>query len=134
MRNETMNFEKTLTLKDGRILGFAEYGDLRGAPIFYFHGFPGSRLEASCFQDIAHSHGWRLIGVDRPGMGLSSLDSKRTLLSWAQDVTYLADSLRIERFSVIGHSGGGAFVVACAHTIPERLIGAAIVSGIAPLP
>ncbi|HLV35378.1 MAG TPA: hypothetical protein VKY59_09705 [Spirillospora sp.] len=30
----------TLILKDGRRLGYAEYGDLTGRPVFIFHGHP----------------------------------------------------------------------------------------------
>ncbi len=32
----------TIKLKDGRMLGYAEYGNPEGKPVFYFHGFPGS--------------------------------------------------------------------------------------------
>jgi pimeloyl-ACP methyl ester carboxylesterase len=34
-----------IKLKDGRSLGYAEYGNLDGKPVFCFHGFPGSRLD-----------------------------------------------------------------------------------------
>jgi hypothetical protein len=34
-----------IILRDGRSLGYGEIGDPGGKPIFYFHGFPGSRLE-----------------------------------------------------------------------------------------
>lgn len=122
----------TLKLRCGRLIGFAEYGNPTGNPIFYFHGFPGSRLEAAHFHDLATSNRYRLIGIDRPGMGLSTMDTNRSVLSWASDVATFADSLEIDKFSVFGHSGGAAFVAACAYAIPERLNGAAIVSGIAP--
>lgn len=124
---------KTVELKDGRLIGYAEYGDPNGIPVFYFHGFPGSRLEAGCFHNAAVVNHYRLIGIDRPGMGMSSIEPKRSILSWATDVANFADCLGIDRFSIIGHSGGAAFVVACAYVIPQRLNGVAIVSGMAPL-
>jgi pimeloyl-ACP methyl ester carboxylesterase len=127
------NEQRTIELADGRKLGFAEYGDPSGNPVLYFHGFPGSRLEAGRFHEVAVSNRYRLIGIDRPGMGLSSADKNRTLLSWTTDVANFADCLEIEKFSIIGHSGGAPFVVACAYAIPERLNGAAIVSGMAPI-
>ena len=124
--------EKLLMLNDGRQIGFSEYGDPNGLPILYFHGTPGSRLEASRFDEVASANHYRLIGIDRPGMGLSSSNKKHSVLSWAKDIEHFADSLKLEKFSVIGHSGGAPFVAACAYVIPERLNGAAIVSGIAP--
>lgn len=123
----------TIDLPDGRKIGFSEYGDPLGTPIFYFHGTPGSRLEAGPFHEMATTNHCRLIGLDRPGMGLSSFDSKRTLLTWAKDVEYFANNLSIINFSLIGHSGGAPYVAACARAIPERINAAAIISGMGPL-
>jgi pimeloyl-ACP methyl ester carboxylesterase len=121
-----------LELKDGRQLGFAEYGTPDGQPIFYFHGLPGSRLEAGHLHEVAAANNIRLIGLDRPGMGLSSIEPKRSILSWVADVEAFADSMGINKFSIIGHSGGAPFVAACAYIMPHRLNGAVIVSGMAP--
>jgi hypothetical protein len=33
--------EQRVILKDGRTLGFAEYGDPKGEPAIEFHGLPG---------------------------------------------------------------------------------------------
>lgn len=124
---------KTITLPDGRLLGYSEYGDLMGEPIFYFHGFPGSRLEAAPFDEIAQAGHCRLIAIDRPGMGLSTPQPKRTLLSWASDVKSLADKLSIEKFSIMGHSGGAPFVAACAYQLSTRLKSIGIIAGVASL-
>ena len=62
MKNKTLNDALTVMLKDGRQLGYAEYGDPEGKPILFFHGFPGSRLEPSHLQNIALSNHYRLIG------------------------------------------------------------------------
>ncbi|MFN7097399.1 MAG: alpha/beta fold hydrolase [Gammaproteobacteria bacterium] len=124
---------KTVKLEDGRLLGYADYGDPDGQAIFYFHGFPGSRLEVVNFDEIARASRYRLIGIDRPGMGLSTPAPNRTLLSWVDDIVRFADALNIDTFSIIGHSGGAPFVAACAYQIPRRLKSVAIVSGMAPL-
>lgn len=121
-----------VTLKNGRELGVAEFGDPQGRLVFFFHGFPGSRLQAADFHECALAGGYRLLGVDRPGMGLSTWNAQHSLLSWVNDIVQVADYCKREKFSIIGHSGGAPFALACAYAIPERLDGVAIVSGIAP--
>ena len=118
MKTKALNNALSVILKDGRRLGYAEYGDPTGKPIFYFHGTPGSRLEAGHLQKIATLNHYRLIGIDRPGMGMSSFHAKHNILSWPADMEMLADCLGINKFSIIGHSGGAPFVAACAYKIP----------------
>jgi len=125
--------QKRFQLPDGRYLGYAEYGDAHGLPVFYFHGFPGSRLEARLADREAVSFGLRLIAVDRPGYGLSDIKRHRTLLDWADDTLHLADFLGVQRFSVVGVSGGGPYAAACAFKIPHRLSQVAIVCGLGPV-
>mgnify|MGYP001085269277 CR=1 FL=1 len=123
----------TIRLKDGRLLGYAEFGDPAGKPIFHFHGIPSSRLEGKYADEVAAKHGVRLIAVDRPGIGLSDFKPKRTILDWPDDVVELADALEIVRFVVEGISGGGPYSAACAYKIPNRLTAAAIISGLGPI-
>lgn len=122
----------TIRLKDGRLLGYAEYGDPAGRPVFFFHGFPGSRLEARLGEAAARRLGVRVIAPDRPGFGLSDFQPGRTIGDWPDDVVEAADALGIDRFAVVGVSGGAPYAAACALKIPQRLTGAAIVSGTAP--
>src|SRR4029450_5102188 len=90
-------YDQTIRLHDGRILGYAEYGSPDGKTVFYFHGHPGARLEARFLANQATQFGVRLIGVDRPGMGLSSYQPGRSLLDWPDDVGKLAGHLGINR-------------------------------------
>ena len=119
---------QSLTLKDGRRLGFAQFGSGSAAPIFYFHGWPGSRLEAGFF-DVP---GVQMIGVDRPGYGLSDPSPKRKLGDWPGDVAALADHLGHDKFAVVGMSGGGPYAAACAHALKARLTRVAIIAGLGP--
>jgi pimeloyl-ACP methyl ester carboxylesterase len=64
--------EQRVILKDGRTLGFAEYGDPKGEPVLEFHGCPGSRLEAWNYDEAGKKLGARVIGIDRPGFGMST--------------------------------------------------------------
>jgi pimeloyl-ACP methyl ester carboxylesterase len=119
-----------LELPDGRLLGYAEFGSSDGPPIFYNHGFPASRLEARLVEKEAAELGLRLIAVDRPGIGLSSLQPGRTLLDWPADIARLADHLGLPRFAMLGVSGGGPATLACACRLAERLTAVSIVCGL----
>ncbi|MFC1871699.1 alpha/beta fold hydrolase [Chloroflexota bacterium] len=131
----TARANQHINLSDGRLLGYAEYGASEGKPVFYFHGFPGSRLDWPFpdANDSAAQLNARIIAVDRPGMGLSSLKRSREILDWPDDVVELADKLKLDRFAVLGISGGGPYAASCAYKIPERLTATAIVSGMGPL-
>lgn len=124
---------QSIVLKDGRRLGFSEYGDPDGRPLFYFHGFPGSRLEAELTSAGALRQGVRVLAVDRPGFGASDFAAQRTLLDWPGDVEQLAAALGYARFAVLGLSGGGPYALACAWKIPARLTAAGVVCGLGPL-
>lgn len=121
---------ETFVLRDDRMLGFAQYGDPRGRPVFFFHAGAGSRLEHP-----AHvcAIGTRVICTDRPGHGLSSYQPNRKLLDWSDDIAQLADHLGISRFYVLGWSAGGPHALACAHQLPERVLGCAVAAGPAPM-
>lgn len=122
---------KTIKLKDGRKLCYIDLGKSDGMPLFHFNGFPGSRLEVTILADEAIKKNIRVIGIDRPGMGLSDFKKNRTLLDWPDDVVELADALGIDKFAVEGISGGGPYVAACAYKIPKRLTSCGIISGVA---
>ena len=124
--------DNVLRLPDGRMLGYAEYGDPAGPPVMFFHGLPGSRVSGRLGDEAARERRVRLIAPDRPGFGLSSFQPKRVILDWTHDVTALANALGIGRFAVGGVSGGGPYAAACAFALGPRLTGAAIISGIAP--
>jgi pimeloyl-ACP methyl ester carboxylesterase len=132
--NKTDRISQQITLADGRKLGYAEYGDPSGKPIFYFHGAPGSRVDWLLFGDEAwaQQHRARFIAVDRPGIGLSDFQPDRRFSDWPNDVRQLADALGIDRFAVLGVSGGGPYVAVCAAKLADRLTAAAIVSGVGP--
>ena len=131
-RTPTSPADEVLRLRDGRMLGYAEYGNPAGSPVMMFHGLPGSRLMASFADEAAARHGVRLIAPERPGYGLSTYQPGRRLLDWPDDVCELADAFGVERFAVAGVSSGGPYVAACAYKIPQRLTAAAMISSPAP--
>jgi pimeloyl-ACP methyl ester carboxylesterase len=120
------------TLPDGRELAYAEYGDLQGRPVLFFHGAPGSRMFRPP-DEVTRQMGVRLICVDRPGYGGSTFQPKRTILDWPNDVAALADALGIASFAVAGHSAGSPHTLACSYCLPERVKATAILCGVGPV-
>jgi pimeloyl-ACP methyl ester carboxylesterase len=123
----------TFTLSSGRKLAYAEYGDPAGVPMFYFHGWPSSRLQGEFLHEVGRKRGLRVVAPDRPGIGLSEFQPKRRLLDWPEDIKELAAHLGWTNFHVLGVSGGGPYVLACAHAMPERLLSAGVICGAPPL-
>ena len=103
----TERTNQQINLRDGRSLGYAEYGAPEGKPVFYFHGFPSCRLDwlLSDSDDSAAELNARIIAVDRPGTGLSDFKRGREILDWPDDVIELADVLQVDRFAVLAFLG-----------------------------
>ena len=120
-------------LKDGRRLGFAEFGDPAGTPVILFHDLWGNRTLRHPDDGILSRIGVRLIGVDRPGYGLSTRKPARGLMDVVDDTMLLAKALKIERFSVLGYSAGGPYALACAYRFPEIVRRCAVVSSLPPM-
>ncbi|WP_415378966.1 alpha/beta fold hydrolase [Halosimplex sp. TS25] len=127
-----MDEPSTIELSDGRALSYAEYGDPGGTPVFAFHGVIGSRLMWSLCDEEAAERGVRVVAPDRPGFGASDFQAGRRLLDWPEDACALADRLGIDRFGVVGFSGGGPHAMACADAVPERVRGVSLVSSVTP--
>ena len=133
MNKRELEEGKTISLSDGRKLGFIERGDAGEKVVFYLHGWPCSRFEMLLVELFTTFKGVRMIAIDRPGIGLSDFKKKRTILDFADDIVELADSLKIDKFSILGLSGGAPYAHGCAYKIPERLNSIGIVSGLCPL-
>jgi pimeloyl-ACP methyl ester carboxylesterase len=110
------------------VLAWAEFGDPEGTPLLYHHGWPGSRLEARFAHETALTLRLRIIAPDRPGYGASTQAPSRTLTDWAADAEQLTDHLRVDRFTVLGISGGAPYALACAAALPVRVIRVCLVS------
>lgn len=123
---------RILELRDGRRIACDQTGDLAGAPVFLFHGLPGSRLQQHPDPGLANARHLRMLHLDRPGFGRSTPAPARTLATWARDVAEVADQFDIATFSVVGVSGGGPFALACACELGTRIRRAAVVSSVGP--
>jgi len=133
MKPRAPRIEGTVVLPDGRRLGFAEFGVPNGRPVFWFHGTPGARRQIPPEARLAAlERGVRLIGIDRPGVGDSTPHLYPSFLGFAHDIEAVADRLGLGRFGLIGLSGGGPYVLACAHALSERVVAGAVLGGVAP--
>lgn len=123
---------KTVELSCKRSLSYIEVGDENGKVVFYFHGVPSAASEWKMWgsDEMLKEIGVRLIAVDRPGVGQSTFIANRTLSDWPKDVASFADILGIERFSVLGYSGGGPYAAACAAKLGSRLQCVGLVSSV----
>jgi pimeloyl-ACP methyl ester carboxylesterase len=125
--------EGTVQVRDGRAVGFAEWGDPAGPPVLAFHGGPGSRRMATgCERAAAGELGLRLVCLERPGFGLSDRAPSRTLIGWADDVADATQALGIVQFVVVGVSAGAPYALACGARLPDLVRRVGIVGGVAP--
>lgn len=116
-----------MTLSDGRVLEYAEFGEPEGWPVVFFPGTPATAGCAALVAEAAAAAGVRLIAVSRPGYGASST-SPPGLASVARDTLELLDVLGLMRVGVHGVSGGGPFALALAAVAPSR-VGRVVVGG-----
>jgi pimeloyl-ACP methyl ester carboxylesterase len=122
----------TVRLDDGRVLEAVAEGDPDGMLLVFHHGSPAAAVPFPPFDRAAAERGIRLITYSRPGFGDSTRNKGRTVASCAVDVAALADELGADRFITLGWSGGGPHAIACAALLPDRVLAAATMAGVAP--
>jgi pimeloyl-ACP methyl ester carboxylesterase len=107
---------------DGLKVYYKETGP-QGAPaLLLLHGF-GSSLQAWDDWSLKLEQKYRVIRLDLPGFGLTGA-SPANDYSEEKDLailTYFADKLGLEKFSVMGHSMGGKMAWSLAASQPERV-------------
>jgi pimeloyl-ACP methyl ester carboxylesterase len=129
---------KTITLEDGRKLGYAEYGDPKGKPVLLYHGTPSSRINpnATLIDSVSRTLGKdtiRLFSLDRPGYGLSDSKEGRTINEWSSDIEEFLDQLEIDTFSLYAISGGGPYAISSSYYLGDRINKVAVVCGLGPV-
>ena len=126
--------EGSIAVADGdRRIGFAEYGSATGRAIIWLHGTPGARRQIPVeARGYAAERGVRLIGLDRPGVGSSTPHRYENIAAFAPDLETVLEALGIDEFAIIGLSGGGPYTLGVAHAMPDRVVAAGILGGVAP--
>jgi pimeloyl-ACP methyl ester carboxylesterase len=127
--------ELDLELADGRTLHAYDTGtdaDADPLTVVWHHGTPNVGTPPAPLFPTSDRLGIRWVSYDRPGYGPSTRRPGRDVASAAADVASVADALGLDRFAVMGHSGGGHHALACGALLWERVIAVAVVSGPAP--
>lgn len=127
--------ETDLALSGGRTLHVYDTGTgdaAAGLAVFWHHGTPNTGAPPEPLFAAAAERGIRWVSHDRPGYGGSTPQPGRDVASAAADAASIADALGIDQFAVMGHSGGGPHALACAAVLPERVLAAVCISGLAP--
>lgn len=119
--------ETRLQLPDGRHVGLGRAGPESTEPLLYLHGILGSRLEAFIGGEPRHG----VIGLDRPGYGLSDAMPEPSLSRFGEDVLAVMDALGIERCCLMGVSAGAPYALAAACRLGSRVSELFLVSGVA---
>lgn len=133
-KRELKQHECVVSHDDGRVVHACVVGvrDFKRV-IFYSHGFPASRLEVVIAHESAQKLGLTIVALDRPGFGGSQWYRGRCLEDWAQDVVLVANHLGVERFGILGVSGGSPTAIAAAGELKERVTTLSVVSGVSPV-
>jgi pimeloyl-ACP methyl ester carboxylesterase len=127
--------ETDLELGDGRRIRVYDTGSSGadgGLVVIWHHGTPNTGPPPAPLFPASRRLGIRWIGYDRPGYGGSTPEAGRDIASAARYSRLVADALGVDRFAVMGHSGGGPHALACGALLPERVL--AVVSGAGPAP
>ncbi len=120
-------------LGDGRDIGWATFGDPSGDAVLWFHGSPGARCQVPHDLDAeARARRLRIISIERPGTGDSTKHFYDKVVDVVPDLIAVADDLGVGQFAAIGLSGGGPFVLACAHEQPDRMTAGIVLAGVGP--
>jgi len=125
--------EGQVTTPDGRVLHTYDTGagDERLVVVWH-HGTPNIGAPPAPLFAASERLGIRWVGYDRPGYGGSTPRPGRDVASAAGDVAAVTGALGVERFAVMGHSGGGPHALACAALLPERVTAVAVAGSPAP--
>jgi pimeloyl-ACP methyl ester carboxylesterase len=105
-------------------------GPDNGTPVFFIHG---NATSSTYWEDIMLKlpMGYRGIAPDLRGYGDTEdklIDATRGYGDWVDDILGLADTLGIEKFHVVGHSLGGAFIFSLIGQAPARVLSGTLVA------
>lgn len=111
--------ERTLTLADGRVLSWFEYGDPDGRPVLTLDNLGGSIPDHRLFENWYREQKLRMILIVRPGYGLSTAQPDMEFRDFGPDIRALCRHLGIERPPMAAYCGGGPYALCAAALHPD---------------
>ena len=115
---------RLVTLPNGLLVRVVENGPAGGRPVLMVHGWGACVYSFSEQIPALAAQGYRVLAIDLPGHGLSEKpvdESHYTTRALAAAVMGVADALRVDRFTYVGHSMGGALGLSMAVWGERRL-------------
>lgn len=125
-------YHQQITLRDGRLLGYADTGPRSGTAVFVMHPSTGSRLHHHPDKTIIYENKLRLITPDRPGFGLSDPNPAASIRDFADDLCELADNLGLDKFVLLSYGGGAPYALACSVKLSHRVLQTILISPVSP--
>ena len=130
-----MSTSEPLSLEiPGLRLAAKAWGPVDGPRVLATHGWLDN---ANTWDRLAPALlGLRIVAIDFPGHGLSDHKPMATpyhFLDLVAELSFVADALEWERFSLLGHSMGAGVSSLLAGTIPDRVNRTVLIEGLGPL-
>lgn len=117
---------------DGSTLTVRDWGEQGQPAIIFHHGLPAGGLKVPGGWEAIAELPCRVITFDRPGFSSTIPHPGRTVASAASWSEAIADALSLDRFAVMGTSGGGPYAAAAAALLPDRVTRLCISVGVGP--
>lgn len=122
-----MEQHRTLNL-DGQTIHYRDEGRGNAKTLVLLHGFLQS-LDVWSSYVLSYMHHLRVVTIDLPGHGLSTLPSADlTIDLMARNVKAVLDHAGVDQCVMVGHSMGGYVALAFAELFPYTLRGLGLVN------
>ena len=116
---------------DGYRMNYVDLTGGKGQTVVLVHGYADSSYSFSQNVRPLLAAGFRVVVVDLPGLGRSSIPGDSFVYSvenQARQVLALADHLGLKRFHLVGHSMGGGITLYLAWKHRSRLRSAVVIA------
>ena len=109
---------ESLRLRDGRRLSVRRWRGQDQGTLVVLHGM----LDSSEGWDALSTRvSCSILAFDLPGFGHSDAPVQSSIAGYAQDVADGLEMLGVQRFTLVGHSLGGAVATALAELLPDKV-------------